>query len=41
MKNEIEVLDFRYDEGIRDRKEKQISPTITTKQSGGGYQVIQ
>lgn len=32
---EIEVCDFRYDEGLRTRVEKQILPTITTKNGGG------
>lgn len=30
MKNDIEVYDFRYDEGFRTRKEPHILPTITT-----------
>lgn len=37
MNEEIEVLDFRYDEGFRSRKEKTILPTLTTK-GGGGYE---
>ena len=32
---EIEVCDFRYDEGLRTRVEKQILPTITTRNGGG------
>ena len=28
---DIEVCDFRYDEGLRDRKEKDIMPAINTK----------
>lgn len=36
---EIEVCDFRYDEGFRSRVEKQILPTITAK-GGGGYSGI-
>lgn len=32
---EIEVCDFRYDEGLRSRVEKQICPTITTHTGGG------
>lgn len=32
---EIEVCDFRYDEGLRTRVEKTILPTITTKNGGG------
>lgn len=31
----IEVCDFRYDEGLRSRVEKQIVPTLTTKNGGG------
>lgn len=31
---EIEVCDFRYDVGLRTRVEKQILPTITTKNGG-------
>lgn len=34
---EIEVCDFRYDEGLRSRVEKHILPTITAK--GGGVLV--
>jgi len=34
---EIEVCDYRYDEGLRSRVEKQVMPTITTR-GGGGYQ---
>ena len=32
---EIEVCDFRYDEGLRSRVEKKIVPTITTHGGGG------
>lgn len=35
----IEVCDFRYDEGFRSRVEKQILPTLATK-GGGGYSGI-
>ena len=31
---EIQVVDYRYDEGIRGRVESDISPTITTHSSG-------
>lgn len=31
MNKELEVCDFRYDEGFRTRVEKGIMPTITTK----------
>ena len=31
---EIQVVDFRYDEGIRGRKDSEISATLTTKSSG-------
>ena len=37
MKNkEIEVCDFRYDEGLRSRVEKQILPTLTTHSGMNG-----
>jgi len=36
MNKEIEVCDFRYDEGLRSRVDKQIIPCITCH-SGGGY----
>lgn len=32
---EIEVCDYRYDEGLRSRVEKQVMPTITTRGGGG------
>lgn len=32
---EVEVCDYRYDEGFRSRTEKQIMPTITTHSGGG------
>ena len=32
----IEPLDFRYDEGFRDRKDKDVSPTLTDLGGGGG-----
>ena len=35
MRLEIEVCDFRYDEGLRSRIEKQILPTLTTHNGGG------
>ena len=31
---EIQVVDYRYDEGIRGRVESEIAPTLTTKSSG-------
>ena len=31
---EIQVVDYRYDEGIRGRVDSDISSTITTKASG-------
>ena len=31
---EIQIVDYRYDEGIRGRKDTNISCTITTKSSG-------
>ena len=35
IKNEeLQIVDFRYDEGIRGRVESNISSTITTKSSG-------
>lgn len=35
IKNEeLQVIDYRYDEGIRGRVESNISPTLTTKASG-------
>ena len=33
-KQDIQVVDYRYDEGIRGRVESDISSTITTKSSG-------
>ena len=33
---QIEVCDFRYDEGLRSRKEKQLLPTLAAKGGGGG-----
>lgn len=33
---EIEVCDYRYDEGFRTRVETGIMPTITTHQHDGG-----
>lgn len=32
---EYEVCDFRYDEGLRSRTEKDIMPTVVTKAGGG------
>ena len=32
----IEPMDFRYDEGFRDRKDKDVSPTLTDLGGGGG-----
>lgn len=32
---EIEVCDYRYDEGLRSRVEKQVMPTLTTHGGGG------
>ena len=35
IKNEeLQIIDFRYDEGIRGRTEHNICSTITTKNSG-------
>lgn len=35
IKNEeLQVIDYRYDEGIRGRVESDISSTLTTKTSG-------
>ena len=31
---DFQVIDFRYDEGLRGRVESNICPTITTKSSG-------
>ena len=31
---EIQCIDYRYDEGVRGRVESQISSTLTTKASG-------
>ena len=31
---EIQIIDYRYDEGVRGRKESDISSTITTHSSG-------
>ena len=31
---ELQVIDYRYDEGIRGRVESDISSTLTTKSSG-------
>ena len=31
---DIQIIDFRYDEGIRGRVESDIVPTLTTKSSG-------
>ena len=36
----IEVCDFRYDEGFRSRVEKQILPTITAKGGGGTVEYL-
>ena len=35
IKNEeIQIVDYRYDEGVRGRVESDISSTLTTKNSG-------
>ena len=31
IKENVEVCDFRYDEGFRSRKDRQLVPTITTR----------